>query len=138
MNHVLAKGKKFLPPIRQPRCYSRRQLDTTMRTQPQNTNKTSVSYKTNEGKGDLDIGFFSQWTPQHGTTDPGSYKFTIRTKRKRTKNKRTIRKTHDTGNERTIRKTQTNESLERNHILSNDKRSWFYRSTIQYRVILFE
>ena len=109
MNHVLAKGKKFLPPIRQPRCYSRRQLDTTMRTQPQNTNKTSVSYKTNEGKGDLDIGFFSQWTPQHGTTDPGSYKFTIRTKRKRTKNKRTIRKTHDTGNERTIRKTQTNE-----------------------------
>jgi hypothetical protein len=30
-----------------------------MRTQPQNTNKTSVSYKTNEGKGDLDIGFFS-------------------------------------------------------------------------------
>jgi hypothetical protein len=61
-------------------------------------------------------------------TDPGSYKFTIRTKRKWTKNAnetnerftRTIRKMHDTRNEcsihertkwneRTIRKTQTNE-----------------------------
>ena len=35
-------------------------------------------------------------------------------------------------NERTkqMHDTRTNESLERNHILSNDKRSWFYRSTI--------
>jgi hypothetical protein len=33
-------------------------------------------------------------------------------------------RTHDTQNER------TNESLDRSHILSNDKRSWFFRSTI--------
>jgi hypothetical protein len=38
---------------------------------------------------------------------------------KRTEN--TNERTHD---------TRTNEPLERNHILSNDKRSWFYRSTI--------
>ena len=75
-----------------------------------------------------------------------------------TRNKRTIHETNarytnerTKWNERTIRKTQTNEhtihetserytkrthdtrtnaSLERSHILSNDKRSWFYRSTI--------
>jgi hypothetical protein len=60
---------------------------------------------------------------------------------------RTIQKTHDTRNERTIHdanarytkrthdtgtneRNETNESLERKYILSNDKRSWFYRSTI--------
>ena len=93
-------------------------------------------------------------------TDPRSYKFTIRTKRKRTKNERTLhtndtenarytKRTYDTRNERMIHERtnemkrtnytesanerytkRTNESLERNHILSNDKRSWFYRSTI--------
>ena len=38
----------------------------------------------------------------------------------------------DARNERTkqMHDTRTNESLERNHILSNDKRSWFCRSTI--------
>ena len=63
-----------------------------------------------------------------------SYKFTIRTqtneKRKNASHERYekyTKRTHD---------TRTNESLERNHILSNDKRSWFYRSTIQYRVII--
>ena len=116
-------------------------------------------------------GFLQQlnWPPRYSwTTDLGSYKFTIRTKRKRTKNanetnekqtnasheryekptihetnarymnertkwyERTIRKTQT--NERTIHEenerytkrthdTRTNESLERNHILSNDKRS---------------
>jgi hypothetical protein len=74
------------------------------------------------------------------------------------KRKRNQRKMHDTQNEWTIHETnarymnemkqtnytenanerytkrtndtRTNESLEHNHILSNDKRSWFYRSTI--------
>ena len=90
------------------------------------------------------------------------YKFTIRTKRKRRKNanetneKRTnasheryTKRTHDTrtkemkrtnytenANERT-HDTRTNESLERSHILFNDKRSWFYRSTIYYCVIIW-
>ena len=52
-------------------------------------------------------------------------------KRKRT-NARYMKRTNDTRNERTIRThdTLTNESLEHSHILSNDKRSWFYRSTI--------
>ena len=120
-------------------------------------------------------------------TDPGSYKFTIRTKRKRTKNanetnekrtnasherckKRTIheangryrKRTHDTRtNERTnemkrtnysenanerihetnerytkrTHDTRTNESLERSHILSNDKLSGFYIE-VQYSIVL--
>ena len=38
-------------------------------------------------------------------TDPGSYKFTIRMKRKRTKNARYTKRTHDTRNERTIHET---------------------------------
>ena len=44
-------------------------------------------------------------------------KYTKRTNYTENANKQT----HDTG---------TNESLERSHILSNDQRSWFYRSTI--------
>jgi len=55
-----------------------------------------------------------------------------KTQTKRTKNERTHH-TNDTKNARYTKRThdtRTNESLERNHILSNDKRSWFYRSTI--------
>ena len=46
-------------------------------------------------------------------------------------NERYTKRTNYTenANERT-HDTRTNESLERNHILPNDKRSWFYRSTI--------
>ena len=40
-------------------------------------------------------------------------------------NKRYTKRTHD---------TWMNESLERNHILSNDKRSWFYK--VQYSIVL--
>ena len=45
------------------------------------------------------------------------------------------KRTYDTRNVRKVHKTNaryTNESLERtcNHILSNDKRSWFYRGII--------
>jgi hypothetical protein len=43
-------------------------------------------------------------------------------------------RTHDTRSERTIHETNERYTNERiiggNHILSNDKRSWFYRSTI--------
>ena len=85
---------------------------------------------------------------ENPATDPGSYKFTTRTKRKRTENanetnekrtnasheryeKRTIHETNARYTKR-MHDTRTNESLERtcNHILSNDKRSWFYRGTI--------
>ena len=67
-----------------------------------------------------------------------------RTIRKTETNERTIhetnarytKRTNDTRNERTMNDTRTNESLERNHILSNDKRSWFYRSTIYSSIVL--
>ena len=52
-----------------------------------------------------------------------------------TKNARCTKRIYDTRNVCKIHKTNaryTNESLERtcNHILFNDKRSWFYRGTI--------
>jgi hypothetical protein len=49
-------------------------------------------------------------------------------KRKRT-NARYTKRTNDTRNERTIHERTNHWSL-CNHILSNDKRFWFYRSTI--------
>ena len=57
----------------------------------------------------------------------------VRCTKERTKwTERTMRKRKRTNAQYTKRRhdTRTNESLERNHILSNDKRSWFYRSTI--------
>ena len=44
-------------------------------------------------------------------------------------NEHTIHETSERYTKRT-HDTRTNASLERSHILSNDKRSWFYRSTI--------
>ena len=49
--------------------------------------------------------------------------------RKTQTNERTMHETNERYTKRT-HDTRTNESLERNPILSNDKRSWFYRSTI--------
>ena len=56
---------------------------------------------------------------ENPATDPGSYKFTMRTKRKRNERKtnkrftRTIRKTHDTRNECMLHETNARYTNER-------------------------
>ena len=110
--------------VTDPGSYNTYQTQTNEKRKP-NERETNERFtwtirKTHDTRSERTINETNAWYTNERT------KWNEQIIRKTQTNEQYTKRTHD---------TRTNELLKRNHILSNDKRSWFYRSTIQYSFI---